>query len=117
MLYLVWRYLIYHWIKTVLLTASITLILFLPSGLRVLIQQSRSQLAARAESTPLVVGAKGSPLELVLNTCYFSSKVPALMSYGHVEEMAKTEQALPIPLYVRFHAQNDPIVGTTLDYF
>ncbi|MHC4554568.1 MAG: hypothetical protein ACYSUS_04610 [Planctomycetota bacterium] len=58
MLYLVWRYLIYHWIKTVLLTASITLILFLPSGLRVLIQQSRSQLAARAESTPLVVGAR-----------------------------------------------------------
>ncbi len=117
MLYLVGRYLIYHWVKTVLLTASITLILYLPSGLRVMIQQSRSQLAARAETTPLVVGTKGSPLELVLNTCYFSSKVPELMSYGHVDEIAKTEQALPIPLYVRFHAQNDPIVGTTLDYF
>ena len=117
MLYLVWRYLIYHWIKTVLLTASITLILFLPSGLRVLIQQSRSQLAARAESTPLVVGARGSPLELVLNTCYFSSKVPELMSYGHVQEVAQSGLAQAIPLYVRFHAQNNPIVGTTLDYF
>jgi putative ABC transport system permease protein len=117
MLFLVWRYLIYHWIKTVILIASITLIIFLPLGLRVLIQQSRTKLTARAETTPLIIGTKGSPLELVLNTCYFSSKVPELMSYSHVDEIEKTGQALTIPLYVRFHAQDNPIVGTTLDYF
>jgi putative ABC transport system permease protein len=117
MLYLAWRYLAYHWIKTVILVASITLILFLPSGLRVLVQQSRSQLTARAQTTPLIIGAKGSPLELVLNACYFSSKVPELMSYGHVQEVARTGLAQAIPLYVRFHAQDHPIVGTSLDYF
>ena len=29
----------------------------------------------------------------------------------------KTALALPIPVYVRFHARGNPIVGTTLDYF
>ena len=117
MLYLAWRYLIYHWMKTVILVSSITLILFLPSGLRVLVQQSRSQLTSRAQTTPLIMGAKGSPLELVLNACYFSSKVPELMSYGHVKEVTQSGLAEAIPLYVRFHAQQHPIVGTTLDYF
>jgi putative ABC transport system permease protein len=117
MLYLAWRYVVYHWIKTVILVASITLILYLPAGLRVLVQQSRNQLTARAETTPLVIGAKGSPLELVLNACYFSSKVPELMSYGHVQQVSTTGMATPIPLYVRFHAQQHPIVGTSLDYF
>jgi putative ABC transport system permease protein len=117
MLFLAWRYLAYHWIKAVILIASITLILFLPVGLRVLVQQSRSQLTLRAQSTPLIIGSKGSPLELVLNACYFSSKVPELIPYGHVEEVLSSGFAQAIPLYVRFHAQNQPIVGTSLDYF
>jgi len=116
-LYLGWRYLTYHWVKAVILISSITLILFLPAGLRVLVQQSRSQLTLRAQSTPLVIGAKGSPLELVLNACYFSSKVPEFIPYGHVEEVLQSGLATAIPLYVRFHAQNHPIVGTSLDYF
>jgi putative ABC transport system permease protein len=117
MLYLAWRYLVYHWIKTVILVASITLILFLPLGLRVLVQQSSDQLTSRAQRTPLIIGAKGSPIELVLNACYYSSKVPELMSYGHVEEVTRSGLAKAIPLYVRFHAQSHPIVGTSLDYF
>lgn len=116
-LYLAWKYLAYHWIKTVILVASITLILFLPAGLRVLVQQSRSQLTARAQTTPLIIGAKGSPLELVLNACYFSSKVPEFMNYGYVQEIAETGMAKVIPMYVRFYAQTHPIVGTSLDYF
>lgn len=34
-----------------------------------------------AEATPLVMGAKGSPLELVLNTLYFRSEFPEPMRY------------------------------------
>ncbi|MHC4620136.1 MAG: ABC transporter permease [Planctomycetota bacterium] len=117
LLYLAWRYLAYHWFKTGILIASITLILFLPSGLRVLVKQSQQQLTARAESTPLLIGSKGSPLELVLNAVYFSSKVPEFMPYAEVGRVAKTGLAHPIPLYVRFHAQDNPIVGTNLDYF
>ena len=75
-LYLAWRYLLYNRVKTIILVGSITLILYLPVGLRVLVDQSAQQLTARARATPLVIGAKGSPLELVLNTLYFSEDRP-----------------------------------------
>ena len=58
-LYLAGRYLAYHRLKTAILVASITLIFYLPVGLRVLVDQSATQLTARAEATPLVLGAKG----------------------------------------------------------
>jgi putative ABC transport system permease protein len=115
--YLAWRYLAYHRLKTAILISSITLILYLPVGLRVLVNQSSQQLTARAASTPLVVGAKGSPLELVLNTLYFGSEPPELSRYAEIARIADTELATAIPLYVRFRAQDHPIVGTTLEYF
>jgi putative ABC transport system permease protein len=116
-LYLAWRYLAYHRIKTAILVTSITLIIFLPVGLRVLVNQSADQLTARAEATPLVVGARGSPLELVLNSLYFESDMPELMRHAQVTRIDTTDLALPIPLYVRFTARGFPIVGTTLEYF
>ena len=52
-LYMAWRYLSYHRLKTGILITSITLILFLPVGLRVLVDQSSQQLTARAVATVL----------------------------------------------------------------
>jgi putative ABC transport system permease protein len=116
-LYLAWRYLLYHRVKTAILVTSITLIVYLPVGLDVLVSQSAAQLTARAESTPLLVGAKGSPLELVLNSLYLESEAPETLRYAQVDRIADSELAQPIPLYVRFHAREHPIVGTTLEYF
>lgn len=116
-LYLAWRYLAYHRIKTSILVLSITLILYLPAGLKVLVGQSEDELTTRAETTPLVIGAKGSPLELVLNSLYFESDTPVPMSHSEVVRAAGTGLARVIPLYTRFRARSHPIIGTTLDYF
>ena len=116
-LYLAWRYLRYHRFKTAILVTAITLIFYLPVGLRVLVDQSAQQLTARAEATPLVVGAKGSPLELVLNTLYFGSEVPDTMRYAQRTRIAEMDLALAIPVYTRFRVQSYPIVGTSLEYF
>ena len=116
-LYMAWRYLAFHRIKTAILVLSITLIVFLPVGLKVLVDQSERELATRAESTPLLVGAKGSPLELALNSLYFESDPPAAMDYAEVRRIEESNLAAPIPLHTRFRAQKHPIVGTTLDYF
>ena len=67
-LYLAWRYLAHHRVKTAILVGSLTLITFLPVGLNVIVGQSARELTSRAEATPLLVGAKGSPLELALNS-------------------------------------------------
>ncbi len=116
-LYLAWRYLSFHRLKTAILVTSITLILYLPVGLRVLVEQSSQQLTARAEATPLLVGSKGSPLELVLNTLYFRTEYPEPMRYEDATQIADTGLARAIPMYVRYHSRGQPIVGTTFDYF
>lgn len=116
-LYLAWRYLAFHRVKTVILVAAITLIVFLPVGLRVIVNQSSRQLTVRAEATPLVIGAKGSPTELTLNTLYFSSEVPARTTHAAAADVSATGLASAIPMYVRFRVRGQPIVGTTLEYF
>jgi putative ABC transport system permease protein len=117
MLYLAWRYLAFHRLKSAVLVSTITLILYLPVGLRVLVDQSAEQLTARAVATPLVVGAKGSPLELVLSTLYFGADTPAPLDYGRATAIADSGLATSVPMYVRFQARGHPIVGTSLDYF
>ena len=113
--YMAWRYLAFHKLKTCILVTSVGLIVYLPIGLRVLVDQSSRQLTARAEATPLIIGAKGSQLELVLNTLYFRSDYPEIQRYQ--ESARVSDSRLAIPLYVRFHSQGHPIVGTTLEYF
>jgi putative ABC transport system permease protein len=115
--YVAWKYVSFNRGKTATLVACITLILFLPLSLRLLLHESERQLLSRAVSTPLVVGAKGSALDLVMNTLYFGDEVPELISMGASNKVMDTGMALPIPLYVRFRARGAPIVGTTLDYF
>jgi putative ABC transport system permease protein len=115
--FLAWRYLAYHQAKTATLVGSIALILFLPAGLNVLVDQSARELTTRADETPLLVGAKGSPLELVLNSLYFESRSPASMDFAHADQIADSGLAEAIPLYVRFRFRNYPIVGTRLEYF
>jgi putative ABC transport system permease protein len=116
-LYIAWKYISFNKIRTATLVTCITLISFLPISLELLLDESQRQLMSRAVSTPLVVGAKGSALDLVMNTLYFGDEMPELITLEASERVDNTDLALPIPLYVRFHARGNPIVGTTLDYF
>jgi putative ABC transport system permease protein len=116
-LYLAWRYLRYQWFKSLLLTASITLVIFLPAGLQVLVERSSQHLSARANATPLVLGARGSELELVLNTLYFESRRPETFRYSESGKLLDGDLAQVIPLYCGYSARQHPLVGTTLEYF
>ena len=115
--YIAWKYISFNKIKTIVLVACVTLISFLPMALQLLLGESERQLMSRAVSTPLVVGAKGSSLDLVMNTIYFGDEVPELITMEASERIENTDLALALPLYVRFKARGNPVVGTTLDYF
>ncbi|MEL6109911.1 MAG: ABC transporter permease, partial [Planctomycetota bacterium] len=91
--------------------------LFLPAGINTLVEESASQLRQRAQETPLVIGARGSEAELVLNSLYFESDPPVESSMAAIERVRLSGYAEAIPLYVRFRTRGRPIVGTTLDYF
>jgi putative ABC transport system permease protein len=116
-LYIAWKYVGFNKARTATLVACITLISFLPVSLQLLLDESERQLLSRAVVTPLVIGAKGSSLDLVMNTLYFGDEVPELIGAEASERIWVTGLAVPIPVYVRFQARGQPIVGTTLDYF
>ena len=116
-LYLAWQYLRFNKARTLILVNCITIIAALPMTLEILLNESEQQLALRADSSPLLVGAKGSALDLVMNSIYFGDEVPEAITMAAVEQVSDTGLAAPIPLYVRFKARGFPIVGTTLDYF
>jgi putative ABC transport system permease protein len=116
-LFLGWRYLVFHKLKTAILVASITLMLFLPAATRVLVNDSAAALTSRADQTPLVVGASGSPLELVLSSLYFHAEQPPELPFASFTELRDTGWAEAIPLNTRFHSRGSPIVGTSLEYF
>ena len=116
-LYIAWKYISFNKVKTIVLVACVTLISFLPIALQLLLGESERQLMSRAVSTPLVVGAKGSSLDLVMNTIYFGDEVPELITMEASERVDIMDLALSLPLYVRFNARGNPVVGTTLDYF
>ena len=96
--YVAWRYLSYNWARSLTLVACVTLIAVLPLALELLLDESQRQLLSRAETTPLVVGAKGSSLDLVMNSLYFGDTVPEKLSMAAVDRIADTDLALPIPL-------------------
>ena len=82
-----------------------------------IVRESRLQLTARAETTPMILGAPGSSLDLVMNSLYFTRARPATLLMKEVKTLEDTNLAQAIPLNTRFRAGSYPIVGTTLDYF
>ncbi len=116
-LHLAWRYVAHHRMRTALLAVALGLTLALPLAVRDFVSIARHELRARAEATPLVLGAKGSALELTLNALYFRRRGGEPIPAQQAQTIRATGLAEAIPLYVRFHAQDAPIVGTSLDYF
>jgi len=116
-LYIAYKYIVFHKLKTSILVACITIILFLPIALNSLLKESEKQFLSRAEATPLLLGAKGSSLDLCMNSLYFDDEIPEFITLKAKEEVDQTGFANAIPLYTRFKARDFPVIGTTLDYF
>ncbi len=100
--YIAWKYLRFSKLRTATLVSCISLISFLPVALERLLDESEQQLMSRAVSTPLIIGARGSSLDLVMNSIYFGEEVPEAITLAAVDAVEETGRALPIPLYVRF---------------
>lgn len=115
--YLSLQYARHHRTKLAVLTAAITLACWLPLAIQSVVDQTARQLLARADNTPLVIGAPGSPLELSLGSLYFKSRNQATLPFNELDRLVQTGHARGIPLYYRFRAQDHPIVGTTPEYF
>ena len=115
-LYIAYRYLMYHRVRTVILVLALAIIIFVPLLLDKVVQESQSRLNARAESTPLILGEKGSSLDLAINSLYFIAKRPGDITMADITALDDTGLAYTVPLYTRFSTGKNRIIGTTLDY-
>lgn len=117
LLYLAWQYLRFNKGKTFVLIGSISLVIFLPAGLYVMIEQGSQTLTARAEATPLLIGPQGSASDLTLSALYFRKPTLKSIAFEQVKHVNESGFAFGIPLHLRYAVEDQPIIGTTLDYF
>ena len=116
-LHLAWRYVRHHAGRSLLLVACITLTALLPLAVNLLVQRYAQGLGARARSTPLLAGARGSRYDLVLNSLYFTGRVPRETTQAATAALVEKGRATAVPILARHEAGGHPLVGTTLDYF
>ena len=102
-LVIAWKYLRFNKAKAATIVACVSLIAVLPLALQQLLGESERQLLSRAVTTPLVIGAKGSSLDLVMNSIYFGDEVPELIDMGAAEEIWDSGLATAIPLGISFY--------------
>ena len=115
-LYLAWQYVRRHPVTTLTLVTAITLIAYLPAALQVIVDNAQEHFHSRAVSTPLVVGPRGSALELVLASAYFDRPQQAVLRYEQMDRIERQDLGHVIPLNTQYLARDCPIVGTTQAY-
>ncbi len=111
------HYLRFNKIKTLILVFSIAVAIFLPLAVNLLVRDYQRDLLARASATPLVAGAPGSRLDLVLHALYFRGKPARDLTMGDVDAINASGLALAIPVTGKHTARGFAIVGTSLEYF
>lgn len=116
-LYLAFAYLRYHWGRSLILTLVAALIIFVPIATQILLSSSERALVARGKATPLLLGSRGSQLDLTMAALYFSDERPDPVAMAQVEEVWDSGLGIPIPLHTAFSSSGFRIVGTSLDYF
>ncbi|MGR3503497.1 ABC transporter permease [Pseudaestuariivita sp.] len=116
-LYLAFAYLRYHWARSLVLVLVAALIMFVPVATQTLLSTSERALVARGEATPLLLGSRGSQLDLTMAALYFSDERPDPVAMREVEMIWDSGLGIPIPVHTAFSSSGFRIVGTTLDYF
>ena len=116
-LFLAFSYLRYHWARSLVLTLVTALILFVPIATQILLSSSERALVARGESTPLLLGSRGSQLDLTMAAIYFSDESPDPVPMRELEAIWDSGLGIPIPVHTAFSTSGFRIVGTSLDYF
>lgn len=114
---LAFAYLRYNWIRSLVLVLVAALILAVPIVSQVLLNGSRTALTDRAKATPLILGSRGSQLDLVMNALYFSKDRAEPITMAVSDTLWDSDLGLPIPLNTAFETNGARIVGTSLDYF
>ncbi|MAW61750.1 MAG: hypothetical protein CMJ94_13090 [Planctomycetes bacterium] len=112
-----WLRLQRHPVPSAILVLCLGLTIALPWAGRALVADYRTQLLARAEATPLVLGERGDRFDVVLAALYFRTGRAGFVPFPEAERLAAEAPGVVVPVSARATAQGAPLVGTTPEYF
>ncbi|MBY0262308.1 MAG: hypothetical protein K2Q20_08175, partial [Phycisphaerales bacterium] len=88
-----------------------------PLGTWVVSERFQERVLERAVATPLVVGAKGSRMDLVLTALFFrGGRLPGI-SMADFERVRGAGLGVAVPLNLAHTARDAPVVATSVEYF
>ena len=109
--------------RSLTIVFSMAITLWLPMTVHLALRQFQREIASRAADTPLILGARGSRIDLALHALYFEAQPPSSITMAAADSVTDDDLGTAIPLHSRFRTQPQPgvdgvpIVGTTTEYF
>ncbi|MFW5653464.1 MAG: ABC transporter permease [Planctomycetota bacterium] len=111
------RHALHHRVQTGILMFCIAISLYLPVTSHLLMSTYSDDLTARADSTPLIMGARGNRFDLTLGVLYFRQSSIDPIPLRVFEDLREERPGVVIPMNTEYTARGYPIVGTSFDYF
>lgn len=111
------RHALHNRAQTVILTLCLSVTMLLPLATRTLVGHYRADLESRAQSTPLVFGARGNRFDLTLVALYFRRSSLKPITMEAYRSIASQGRGIAVPIHTRYTARDIPIVATTPEYF
>lgn len=112
--YLAIRYLAASPGRTAVLIVGLAVALFLPLFTTQATERLGDALRARANSSPVLIGATGNEFDLTLGALYFGGQVRQSIPFSARRDAALYGDA--VPLHVASTISSSPLVATDLDY-
>ncbi len=110
------RHLRHHRGRSLLIGLALFLVAFLPIAVDGLVDAGERSLRSRGDSTPMVAGAPGAPIDLVLAALYFRTPPEDRMRMGDLEALNEGGLATVLPLVLGDRVKSAPLVGVDPDY-
>lgn len=115
-LFLAVRHLVHHRGRSLLIGAALFLVAFLPVVVDGLVDAGERALRARGASTPMVAGAPGAPIDLVLAALYFRTPPDDRVTMGNLGDLADGDLGQVMPMVLGDRVRKAPLVGVESDY-
>jgi putative ABC transport system permease protein len=115
-------FLAYHYLRssrrrTTVMVFATSVCVFLPAFTFLAAASIESQLTARGDASPVLIGYKGNEFDLTMSSLYFRGSVDDPVPYELIAELRESAYGVPVPLYIKYSAAGIPLVGTSLAYF
>ena len=115
-IHLAMRHLRHHAGRSMLIVLALSLVGFLPIAVDGVVDAGGRALRARAADTPMVAGAPGAPIDLVLAALYFRKPPDRTMTLGSLDTLATDDLGTVLPIVMGDRVKRSPLVGVDPAY-